>query len=216
MMRRLELNATALTDWKRGKSSIEKHVSKIAEVLGTTEDYLRGTESSTVLSKRLIDERKKRNISHREIADTTEIPLLNLVSYELGRMEPDIVSLNKLASFFGVSIDYLVGRTDDPHMLIFRNKDDGSSLVLSLKASSPRILHGNDGNSRRALTVESAVSELPSIPSTRTPDIDTEAYALLRSIGIFREDNTLDIDLIERLRIFMDASEALSRKRSEE
>ncbi len=36
--------------------------------------------------------------------------------YETGEREPGIVELIKIADYFGVSIDYLVERTDNPKM----------------------------------------------------------------------------------------------------
>ena len=34
--------------------------------------------------------------------------------YETGEREPNIAGLIALADFFGVSVDYLIGRTDQP------------------------------------------------------------------------------------------------------
>ena len=36
--------------------------------------------------------------------------------YETGEREPGINELIKLADYFGVSVDYLIGRTDNPKM----------------------------------------------------------------------------------------------------
>lgn len=36
-------------------------------------------------------------------------------NYELGQREPDIKTLNKLADYFYVTVDYLLGRTAPPH-----------------------------------------------------------------------------------------------------
>lgn len=43
-----------------------------------------------------------------DISDTT------YQRYEYGTRAPDIVTLDKLADLFGVTLDYLVGRSDDP------------------------------------------------------------------------------------------------------
>lgn len=56
----------------------------------------------------------------REDADMRQIDLANAVgidqrtisNYETGKTYPDSFSLIKLADYFNVSIDYLVGRTD--------------------------------------------------------------------------------------------------------
>ena len=42
LLRRIGLSTTAFHDWKNGKSSPEKHLTKIAKELDTTVSYLRG------------------------------------------------------------------------------------------------------------------------------------------------------------------------------
>ena len=39
-----------------------------------------------------------------------------IYSYEKGRASPEMKGLIGLADYFGVSIDYLVGRTDNPEI----------------------------------------------------------------------------------------------------
>lgn len=46
------------------------------------------------------------------MAEATGIDQRTLSNYETGKTSPDSFALIKLADFFGVSIDYLVGRTD--------------------------------------------------------------------------------------------------------
>ena len=48
------------------------------------------------------------------MAEATGIDQRTLSNYETGKTSPDSFALIKLADFFGVSIDYLVGRTDMP------------------------------------------------------------------------------------------------------
>lgn len=36
--------------------------------------------------------------------------------YETGEREPGIEELIKIADFFNISVDYLLGRTDDPRL----------------------------------------------------------------------------------------------------
>lgn len=36
------------------------------------------------------------------------------IKIETGNREPDIDTLQKIADFFGVTLDYLTGRNDDP------------------------------------------------------------------------------------------------------
>ena len=46
--------------------------------------------------------------------------------YESGMADPTLSQLNKLADFFGVSLDYLVGRTDAPKSIIIPAKVEDS------------------------------------------------------------------------------------------
>ncbi len=48
--------------------------------------------------------------SQSEIAAVVGTTQSNYGKYELGTIEPDISTLVKLADFYGVSLDYLVGR----------------------------------------------------------------------------------------------------------
>ena len=62
---------------------------------------------------RLSDLRIERNLKMTEMARELNIPYTTYVGYEKGEREPDSETLVKLANHFGVSIDYLVGRTEN-------------------------------------------------------------------------------------------------------
>jgi transcriptional regulator with XRE-family HTH domain len=49
-----------------------------------------------------------------ELASTLGVGKTTISNYETEYSTPDIETLNKLAQHFNVSIDYLLGRTDDP------------------------------------------------------------------------------------------------------
>lgn len=57
--------------------------------------------------------RKERGITQKDLAEYLNISPGNLCEWEKGRIEPSIDFLNKIADYFNVSIDYLVGREDD-------------------------------------------------------------------------------------------------------
>ena len=63
--------------------------------------------------KKLIELRKKKKISQGELANQIKISQQSISSYENNTREPDIETLIKLADFFEVSIDYLVGRNNE-------------------------------------------------------------------------------------------------------
>ena len=60
--------------------------------------------------------REDMNLRQVDVAQQTGIDQKTLSNYETGKTNPDSYALIKLADFFGVSIDYLVGRWDSPNI----------------------------------------------------------------------------------------------------
>ena len=60
----------------------------------------------------LIQLRKKRNLTQKDMADNLNIAQSTYSGYESGYRSPDIETLKKIACFFNVSIDYLLGNED--------------------------------------------------------------------------------------------------------
>lgn len=56
--------------------------------------------------------RKERKVSQRELGELLGISDRNIRFYESGEHRPDFEGLLLLADYFGVSLDYLVGRSD--------------------------------------------------------------------------------------------------------
>lgn len=54
--------------------------------------------------------REEKGLSQKDIAEHLGITRQAVAFYELGKREPDYQILRKLADYFGVSIDYLLGR----------------------------------------------------------------------------------------------------------
>ena len=62
---------------------------------------------------RLKDLRLKSNKKQMDVADCLGVLPRTIRFYESGEREPTIENINKLADFFGVSTDYLLGRSDN-------------------------------------------------------------------------------------------------------
>lgn len=65
-----------------------------------------------IFQDRLIEQRKLNKVTQRKMADFLEITQPSYIRYENGSAEPTLEKLVKIADFFDVSIDYLLGRTD--------------------------------------------------------------------------------------------------------
>lgn len=70
-----------------------------------------------MLSKILKQERTKKGLSQMAFAKLFGVSQQTIGSWETNRTSPDLESLSKLANFFNVSIDYLLGLTDIPETI---------------------------------------------------------------------------------------------------
>lgn len=65
---------------------------------------------------RIRELRKARRITQLKMTLDLDMSQNTISRYESGEREPGIAELIRIADYFRVSIDYLVGRTDDPVM----------------------------------------------------------------------------------------------------
>ena len=64
------------------------------------------------LAENLLQLRKARKLTQTEAAEAIGIVMRTYRRYEMGEREPVASILIKMADFYGVTIDYLVGRAD--------------------------------------------------------------------------------------------------------
>ena len=65
--------------------------------------------------ERLRSLRKENGITQKQLSTSIGVTERAIVAYETGKMKPNFDALNSLADTFGVSADYLLGRTDTPN-----------------------------------------------------------------------------------------------------
>lgn len=68
-----------------------------------------------IINERLKHLRIQKNVTQKEIAENINVTPVSLQRFEYGTVRPSIDKLVALADFFDVSLDYLVGRTDNPN-----------------------------------------------------------------------------------------------------
>lgn len=66
------------------------------------------------IPERLIERRKKRNLTQEQLAKKVKTTKGTISNYENGHSTPPHETLVAIADVLGVSTDYLLGRTDDP------------------------------------------------------------------------------------------------------
>lgn len=72
--------------------------------------------SKKVFADRVKTLRKERNIKQSELGKIIGLSANAISDIERGYRLTTMEKLDALADFFGVSVDYLMGRTDNPHI----------------------------------------------------------------------------------------------------
>ncbi|WP_050184329.1 helix-turn-helix domain-containing protein [Domibacillus robiginosus] len=65
-----------------------------------------------MIGERLKKLRKEKKLTQEELGKKVNVTKVSISGYETGNRSPDSETLQKLADFFNVSIDYLLGRSD--------------------------------------------------------------------------------------------------------
>lgn len=64
------------------------------------------------LRERMKELRKERNLRQEDIAVELDIAITTYCRYELGMRDPTLAVLCRMADYYGVTTDYLLGRSD--------------------------------------------------------------------------------------------------------
>lgn len=79
-----------------------------------------------MLAERLLKLRKDNKKTQQQVADYLKITRPAYTAYERGTRHPDYETLEKIADFFSVTTDYLLGRTDKADSYHYENKQQDS------------------------------------------------------------------------------------------
>ena len=71
-------------------------------------------KNALTLGERIAQCRRAKNVTQKELAAYLGLTERGVRRYEADEREPGIARLIELSDYFNVSVDYLVGRTDDP------------------------------------------------------------------------------------------------------
>lgn len=91
----------------------------------------------TTLGNRITELRESRKMTQHELSKKLHISRASLSHYEKNRREPDYETLQKIADYFQVSIDYMFGRTANSKEILDEQVRD---FVDSLELSDSNIL----------------------------------------------------------------------------
>lgn len=69
------------------------------------------------IAERIKQLRISQGMTQKQLADVLKVSEVSLQRFEYGSARPSLDTLIALADYFNVSLDYLVGRSDNPKML---------------------------------------------------------------------------------------------------
>lgn len=91
----------------------------------------------SIFSERLKQLRKHNNLTQKSLGQNLSLGESTISMYELGEREPNFETLEILADYFNVDIDYLLGKSDKTTKLdIYGNHNDN----LNYFADKPEML----------------------------------------------------------------------------
>lgn len=120
----LKVAEDTYSKWERGINDISlKSIYILANFYNVSIDYLIGASDENIiiinkeinykkLSNRLKELRKEANVSQSQLAEYIGFHQRTYAHYENGTRIPTVNKLYFISSYYGVSIDYLLGRTD--------------------------------------------------------------------------------------------------------
>lgn len=75
--------------------------------------------------------REKRGISQVRLSIELGVSQETVSAYENGKHYPSVQSLIKLSEIFGVSCDYILGLSDNPHNVVYNTLDERDRKLFS-------------------------------------------------------------------------------------
>lgn len=98
---------------------------------------IEGMTGMKMIGERIAQLRESRKMTQEELAKKIGISRASLSHYEKNRREPDYEVLQRIADYFHVSMDYLMGRIDNPNAILGA---DTKLFTESLELSDEDIL----------------------------------------------------------------------------
>lgn len=94
---------------------------------------IRDIEPALQFGARLRDLRRQCKMTQQGVADRLQIHRTTYTKYEIGGVTPDQQGLLKLAEIFGVTVDYLLGRDEQPPARLANDENQPMMLTLQEK-----------------------------------------------------------------------------------
>ncbi|MBR5782899.1 MAG: helix-turn-helix transcriptional regulator [Clostridia bacterium] len=109
---------------------------------------------------------KELGLTAKKISDDTGISTGNISDWKSGRSMPTAIKLDILATYLNCSVDYLLGRTDCPDLIV--TGKDGKPVMIQMM-TPPEQTHkikiaASDGSISSATVTDSDIKKIDALP----------------------------------------------------
>ena len=122
-------------------------------------------KEAVMFKERLKELRKMNGITQKELAEHLGFTHVAVVKWENGQREPDFSTIVKLSQFFNVSTDYLLGKSDDPSIIIANEK-----ISVPAQYEDVLVALNNDGGELTQADIEQIVNFIKFTRENRRKD----------------------------------------------
>ena len=81
--------------------------------------------------QRIFEIMEERGLTVYRVSKDTGISVGNIYNWKSGRSNPSAKALDKLAAYFDVPVDYLLGKIDNPQGILFTIDEEGTHYGIS-------------------------------------------------------------------------------------
>lgn len=89
-----------------------------------------------MFAERLNELRKNKGLNQTELAKELNVAKQTVSNWENGNRNPDNDMLIKIANYFEVSLDYLLGRTENPDYSVISTNYKGNTIDIVVKSKT--------------------------------------------------------------------------------
>lgn len=111
--------------------------------------------------ERLKELRNDLGIKQKDVAAAINVDRTTYNRYENGSSEPNLETLSKIADFFGTTVDYLLGRTDDISGEKNKPHAENGAELTDAKAEAWQLIQDMDDDTIRKLVTIAKTALLP-------------------------------------------------------
>ncbi len=147
-----------------------------------------------MINERLRELRKSKNITQSELAQKMNVAKTTIAAYEQGKNEPSMSMLIKIANYFNVSTDYLLGNSDGriiSDQELYDRLGLTDEAICSLEHLS-NLSKANEHNKKLLENVNALLSDFESLNAISdylNSSMEEYQYAVIKSyVSQFGED----------------------------